>query len=270
MNLWQSLHSECIATQVEAADKNQLLKTIAELAANAKSLEPIGADTILAALKKREQLGSTGLADGIAIPHCSFDKLDEFVVGVVTTKDPIDFAALDEKPSQIFIFLIGPTRYRNKHIRLLSSISKAVKEPDVRRQLIAADSPEAIKSIFESQISYTEPGFSGQGKSQITVYLQHENYFNDILEAISSEADGSVAVIETENANQYLYHMPLFAAFWNEHRHNFSRVIIAVIDRESVNSVLRRVQTIAPDMEQHRGVMITVQDLSFALGSIDF
>ena len=77
-------------------------------------------------------------------------------------------------------------------------------------------------------------------------------------------------MIETENANQYLYHMPLFAAFWSDRNNNFSRVLIAVLDTESVNSVLRRVRTITNDIDTNRGVMVTVHDLAFTLGSLDF
>jgi mannitol/fructose-specific phosphotransferase system IIA component (Ntr-type) len=270
MNLWHSLHSECIATHVPCSSKNELLQIIARSAAQAPELASIGEAALLKALTVREELGSTGLTDSIAIPHCSFEGMQDFVVGVVTTQEPIEFHAIDEKPSQVFIFLIGPTGNRNKHIRLLSSISKAIKEPSLRKQLKEASSAEQIKTLFESRIEYSDPGFTGQGKSLVTVYIQHEEYFNDILEALSSDADGSVSVIETENANQYLYHMPLFAGFWSDHRQSFSRIIVSVVNRESVNSVLRRVHTIAPDMEQHRGVMITVQDLAFSLGSIDF
>lgn len=270
MNLWQNLHSECISTQVSASNKQEVLATIARTSSQAKQLAEIGTESILEALTARERLGSTGLSDGIAIPHCSFEGLDEFIVGVVTTAKPIAFDALDERPSQIFIFLIGPTGDRNKHVRLLSSISKAVKDASVRRQLIEAQQPQTIQSIFERHIAYSEPGFNAQGKSQITICIQHEEYFNDILEAVSAETDGSLSVIETENANQYLYRMPLFAGFWNDQRRGFSRMIIAVVNRESVNSVLRRVNTIAPDLEQNSGVMITVSELSFSLGSIDF
>ncbi len=270
MNLWHNLHNECIAAKQQIDSKKDLLRKIASLAAKAPSLQTIGEEAIFKALEKRESLSSTGLTDGVAIPHCSFDSLKEFVVGTVITERPIDFKAMDDKPSQIFIFLIGPTGDRNTHVRLLSSISKSVKQKQVREALIDAGSPDTIKAIFRTSISYSEPSVSGQGKSQISLYIQNEDYFNDILEAVSSEADGSVTVIETENANNYLHRMPIFAALWNDRRNLFSRVIVAVVDREAVNSVLRRVQTIAPDLEHNRGVLVTVQDLSFALGAIDF
>ena len=270
MSLWHSLHNECIRTQVEIDTKDELLRLIANQAAGTGVLSAIGEEKIFKALKQRERLSSTGLSDGVAIPHCSFDSIDEFVVGAVITSKPIDFQALDGKPSQIFIYLIGPEGDRNTHVRLLSSISKAVKEPQVREALIDAGSAETVRAIFRTSISYSEPSVSGQGKSQITVYIQNEDYFEDILETVTAEADGSVTVVETENANSYLYRMPIFAALWHDRRNLFSRIIIAVVDRESVNSVLRRVQTITPDMEENRGVMITVQDLSFALGAIDF
>jgi len=270
MNQWHNLHAECIALQAEITDKKTLLALIANKAAQANPLKDIGEKAILDALTKREKLRSTGLAHGIAIPHCSFDHLDEFVIGVITTAKPLDFTALDEKPSQIFIFLIGPTDMRNEHVRLLAAISKAVREKTVRTNILEATTAQEIVEIFNSQISAPDLSIAGKQKSQLTVYIQNEEYFDEILEAVSSEADGCVAVIETENANQYLYHMPLFAAIWSDRSKNFSRVLIAVIDRESVNSVLRRVRTITGDIEESRGVMVTVHDLAFTLGSLDF
>ncbi|HKL58779.1 MAG TPA: PTS sugar transporter subunit IIA [Sphaerochaeta sp.] len=270
MNLWHNLHAECITLQADVSEKQDVLALIAKNAAKAKPLQEIGEKTILTALTKREKLRSTGLANGIAIPHCSFDNLQEFVIGVITSAKPLDFTALDEKPSQIFIFLIGPTDKRNEHVRLLAAISKAVREKSVRTSILEATSSNDIVEIFNSHISAPDPFEAGKQKSQLTVYIQKEEYFDEILEAVSSEADGSVAVIETENANQYLYHMPLFAAFWSDRSKNFSRVLIAVIDRESVNSTLRRVRTITNDIDQSRGVMVTVHDLAFTLGSLDF
>ncbi|MGM0432370.1 MAG: PTS sugar transporter subunit IIA [Spirochaetota bacterium] len=270
MSLWHSLYRECILTQSEITHKEELLHKAAELASNTQPLDSLSEQEIFAKLSRRESIGSTGLTDGIAVPHCSFDGINEFVVGVITTARPIDFGALDEKPSQIFIFLVGPTEKRNTHIRLLASISKAVKEEAFRSQLLEAQSADTIIELFSTYVSFPEQETTGLGKSQLTIFVQREELFEDVLEAVSSETEGSVAVIETENANQYLYHMPLFAAFWNERHRNFSRVIIAVVDRDGVNKVLRRVNSVAPDLEHTRGIMITVQDLSFALGSLDF
>lgn len=270
MNLWHNLHVESITLQADVTDKSSLLSLIAKNASQAKPLHDFDEKTILQALTKREKLRSTGLAHGIAIPHCSFDHLEEFVIGVITTAKPIDFASLDEKPSQIFIFLIGPNDMRNEHVRLLAAISKAVREKTVRTNILEATTAQEIVEIFNSQISPPDLSIAGMQKSQLTVFIQKEEYFDEILEAVSSEADGSLAVVETENANQYLYHMPLFAAFWSDRSKNFSRVLIAVIDRESVNSVLRRIRTITNDIDQSRGVMVTVHDLAFTLGSLDF
>jgi PTS system nitrogen regulatory IIA component len=270
MKLWHNLYKDCIVIDADIKNKEELLNLAAETAAKAEPLRDIDEKKILASLMNREKLSSTGLSDGIAIPHCSFTELTEFVIGVIITRDPIDFGALDQKPSQIFIFLIGPTDNRNKHIRLLASISKAVKEPGVRKELLDSTSADQVMGVFQRHVSFTDTQVSGQGKSQITVYIQKEEFFDELLEAVSSEADGAVAVIETENANEYLYHMPLFAGFWSERRNNFSRILIAVVDREAANSVLRRIGTIAPDLEKNRGIMVTVQDLSFALGSLDF
>lgn len=270
MNLWQSLRLECIQTEAAADSSKAVLEVIGKLASSSPILKNHSAESITKALTAREALSSTGLSDGVAIPHCSFNDIEEFVVGVVITRNPIDFSALDNKQTQIFIFLIGPADQRNKHIRLLSSIAKAIREVSVKRQLLHAANPAEVSQIFHDRIDYIEPIGKDKQLSKVEIFIQEEEYFDDILELLSSETEGSIAVYETENANRYLHHMPLFAAFWTDQVKNFSRVITAVIDKEAVNSTIRRIQTIIPDMQSNSGVMITVQDLSFAIGSIDF
>ncbi|MCF7952992.1 MAG: PTS sugar transporter subunit IIA [Spirochaetales bacterium] len=272
MGLRKVMNTSSTIINSQADTKEKLLKEIAQLASAQEAPKKAGIreKDILSSLKKREHISSTGLSHGIAVPHCSFPSVDEFTIGTIITKDPIDFDAADGNPSQIFVFLIGPEQARNQHIRYLSAISKALQEKQVRTALLNARSPEAVLDIFSKQIPYTAPRISGEGMAQLTLYIQLEEYFDDILETLSSEVEGSIAVIETENARNYLYRMPLFSAFWDAKQGGFSRIITAVIDKQAVNQTIRKLQNNLPDMESNSGVLLTVQDLGFAIGSIDF
>jgi PTS system nitrogen regulatory IIA component len=59
-------------------------------------------------LQQRERIGTTGFGGGIAIPHCSLDDIEEFVVGLLIVSDGVDFESLDGKKTTTFFFIIGP------------------------------------------------------------------------------------------------------------------------------------------------------------------
>lgn len=271
MSIWHSLKEECIKTNVSLSTKDEILNEIASMAANCKELKNYSKQEILKQLIAREKITSTGLENGIAIPHCGFKEMDSFIIGVITTKNPIEFDALDNKPSNLFIFIIGPENQRNKHIKLLSTIAKTTKTESVRNLLNKADSTSMVKDIFESNVDFNDNNFSqNKEKSQVTLYLQKEEYFDSILQLLSSSVEGSLSVIEAEAASRYLNKMPLFAAFWNSNDDKFCRIITCVIDKVAINSVIRKLKEIVPGIESNAGVLLSIQDITYTLGSIDF
>ena len=270
MSIWESLGTDRIHIGSESKSADEVIREIAALAAAQPDLQGHTAVEIEKTLKARERLASTGLEGGIAIPHCSFDDLRDFTVGVITLKQGIDFKAADKRASDIFIYIIGPTSERNRHISLLSSIMKAVQQESVRDLLRSANSAKTVMDIVRSQIQHAEPAETGLGKSLLRIAIQREEYFTEIMQLLSAETDISIAVIETETASRYLHRMPLFAAFWSDPESRFSREITAVLRREAVNGLIRRIQTAIPDITTVPGILITVQELSYAIGSIEF
>jgi mannitol/fructose-specific phosphotransferase system IIA component (Ntr-type) len=271
MKTWLNLETNCIKTNANLKTKDEVLKEISSLALNCDSMKNHSQEDIYKKLVAREKIISTGLENGIAIPHCSFSDIDEFLVGVITTKDPINFKALDSKLSNVFVFIIGPEQLRNKHIKLLSVIAKATRQESFRNLLKKADSPSMVKDIFQSNVDFeANQDTNNNEKSQITIYIQKEEYFDDILQLLSSNMEGSISVLESEAASRYLNKMPLFAAFWNSTDDRFNRIISCIVDKGAINSIIRKIKDIYPEMESEAGVLLSVQDLTFTLGSIDF
>lgn len=270
MSIWDSLGIDGIHIGSDAKSADEVIREIAVLAAAQPGLQGHSAVEIEKALKARERLASTGLEGGIAIPHCSLDDLREFTVGVVTLKRGVDFKAADKRASDIFIYIIGPTTERNRHISLLSAIMKALQQQSVRDLLRSANSAKTVMDIFRSQIQHTEPVETGLGRSLVRIAIQREEHFSEIMQLLSAESDISIAVIETETASRYLHRMPLFAAFWSDPESRFSREITAVVRREAVNGLIRRLQTAVPDISTVPGILITVEELSYSIGSIEF
>ncbi len=271
MSIWHSLKQECIKTNVSLSTKDEILEEIASMAATCNELEKYSKQDILKQLQAREKITSTGLEKGIAIPHCSFKDINSFIIGVLTTKNPIEFNSLDNKPSNIFIFIIGPEKDRNKHIKLLSTIAKTTNNSSVRNLLNKADSPSMVRDIFESNVDFNDGNLSqNKEKAQLSLYIQKEEYFDSILQLLSSSVEGSLSVIEAETASRYLNKMPLFAAFWNSNDDKFCRIITCIIDKVAINSVIRKLKEIVPEIEEEAGVLLSIQDVTYTLGSINF
>ncbi|MFC1672505.1 PTS sugar transporter subunit IIA [Planctomycetota bacterium] len=95
MDLSNILLEECVKIGTKARDKRSILKEIAKLARKSPVLEKVSEEKILKALDEREDLGSTGFGEGIAIPHCALDEVDRFIAGILTAPQGVDFDSLD-------------------------------------------------------------------------------------------------------------------------------------------------------------------------------
>jgi fructose-specific phosphotransferase system IIA component len=112
-------------------------------------------DKVLDAVLLREEIMSTGIGHGIAIPHGKSEYVTELggVLGI--KKEGIDFDALDGKPTYIFFLLVSPLDVSGPHIKALARISRLLKGEDFRQQLIAAvDKEDAIAIIKEEEKKY--------------------------------------------------------------------------------------------------------------------
>jgi PTS system nitrogen regulatory IIA component len=273
MGLFASFRPECIQIGSDARNKAEALADLARLAKKSRVLGKVSEKRILEALQQREQVGSTGFGGGIAIPHCSLEEIEEFVVGLLIAPEGIDFAALDNQKTTTFFFIIGPASQRNRHIQLLSAISKILKNPDVIERFLEAFDEKRVGQIVEELFRLVDVGVSpGQekGRCLFHVFVQKEQYFEDLLQIFSAAVEGSIAVIETNAAGYYLHRLPLFAAYRSESQKGFCRLILAVVARDLCNDVIRRIHTVVEEVGNNPGVLITVQELFYSSGSLEF
>jgi PTS system nitrogen regulatory IIA component len=103
----------------------------------------------LKAVLGREEKMSTGMNNGVAIPHGKTDSVDQLVVAVGLKSSGIDFDSVDRKPSDIFIMTISPASRSGPHIQFLAEVSKVLRDEDSRRQLRAARSAGDVIRVFE-------------------------------------------------------------------------------------------------------------------------
>lgn len=271
MNMLKILKDDYIIIDSKSKTKEEILFEIASIAKKSELLNNYSEKDIHDKLFSREKISSTGLDKGIAIPHCSFPNIDDFIMGIVKTSSPIEFNAIDGSKTQLFIFIIGPEKKRNRYIKILSSVAKAIKNKDIVNLLFNAKDVQSIKDFCELEFDIEKINETKNiEKARITIVVQNEDYFDDLLQATAEEINGSVVVYEAENASRYLHRLPLFASFWSGQQNSFCTVITSVIDKVAVNTVVRKVKQIVPNIEKDEGVLLTVEDISYSLGSLSF
>jgi len=97
---------------------------------------------------EREKVMSTGIGNGVAIPHAYTDGVDQLVAGFYRTREPVDFDALDGKDVSLFFIILGPKESRRDHIKVLAKISRLLNHEDFRQDLIDATDAAAVMSVF--------------------------------------------------------------------------------------------------------------------------
>jgi PTS system nitrogen regulatory IIA component len=109
---------------------------------------------VIEVLQQREKLGSTGIGDGLAIPHGKISSLNEIVVAFGRSKKGVDFDSLDGKTVHIFFLLLAPENSVGQHLKALAKISKMLKTANFRQKLIETDSKSDLyKLIIEKNES---------------------------------------------------------------------------------------------------------------------
>ena len=103
---------------------------------------------VLQGVRKREELLSTGVGSGVAIPHCRCDGVPALVMAAGVTRQPVDYDALDGEPVRLFFLLVGPEAAGGQHVKALSRISRLVRRDDFRARLAAAATPDEFVAVL--------------------------------------------------------------------------------------------------------------------------
>jgi fructose-specific phosphotransferase system IIA component len=97
---------------------------------------------------EREKVMSTGIGNGVAIPHAYTDGVDRLVAGFYRTEEGVDFEALDGRDVDLLFIILGPKESRRDHIKVLAKISRLLNHDDFREDLRNAPDPDAVLGVF--------------------------------------------------------------------------------------------------------------------------
>ena len=144
--LSELLSSARVKVPLEATTKDEVLTELVDVLAADGAV--IDRDEALRVVRERERVLSTGIGHGVALPHGKSDTCEALAMAAGVTRAPLDFDALDEEPVRIIFLLLGPETAAGLHIKALSRISRLVRQPELREQLLAAPDRQAFLDVL--------------------------------------------------------------------------------------------------------------------------
>jgi len=149
MRLDQILKPEYLNDDLQAKTKTEALAELSSMIT--KGSPKLDKSQIIDVLQQREKLGSTGIGDGVAIPHGKVGALEELVVAFGRSKNGVAFDSMDGKPVHLFFLLLAPENCTGQHLKALAKISKMLKAGNFRRKLMEAKSKSDLYKIIVEQ-----------------------------------------------------------------------------------------------------------------------
>jgi nitrogen PTS system EIIA component len=149
MKLLDLLQRGRIVPRLEARDKRGVLAELSEVLVSTGVVSN-GRDAVHVLLE-REKLGSTGIGEGIAIPHGKLRELKDVVAVFGRSPEGVDFDSMDGAPVQLFFLLMAPENSASTHLKALARISRLLKDRGFREELLQADTQETLFEIISRE-----------------------------------------------------------------------------------------------------------------------
>ncbi len=149
MKILDILPKEAIVPELKARTKREVLEELSDALVNVKKY--LKRDELVEVLMERERLGSTGIGEGVAIPHGKLKDIDQLLISFGKSTEGIDFDSMDGKPAHLFFLLVAPENSAGVHLRALAKISRLLRSVDLRRKLFNANSRDEIFEIISRE-----------------------------------------------------------------------------------------------------------------------
>ena len=151
MTLGSLLSADQIIPEMRATERWAAIVELIDLLVQKGRVRGSDRDSIVSALRQREETMSTGIGFGIAIPHASSNCVSEVVAAFGRSSTGIEFDSLDNSPVRFIVLFVVPKDQFQVHLRTLAAIAKFLNDKSVREQLAKADSSDEILAIFDNK-----------------------------------------------------------------------------------------------------------------------
>ena len=156
MKLMEFIVKDAIIPDLKSTEKKEVIKEMVDALQATNSINKDEVKDILRALNKREELGSTGIGKGVAVPHTKHSSIKSIVGLLARSVNGVEFDALDGEPVYLFFLLLSPSDSSSSHLSALERISNVIRDGDFRRFIKEASSKkeiiETIEEVDEEQL----------------------------------------------------------------------------------------------------------------------
>lgn len=149
MKLSDFINKRLINLSLQAKGKKETLEELADLLARQRIIPD--RERLVSVLMERESLGSTGVGNGIAIPHAKTDLAKKMVIAFAKSDKGIEFDSLDGKPVYLVFLIIAPEGAHETYLRVLARISRLLHEEKIRNELRAVQSPRQVINLIRKE-----------------------------------------------------------------------------------------------------------------------
>lgn len=153
MHYWELFEEKFVATKLQSKNKEVLLEELVEVLVAGKAINKKQASKALELLRKREQVGSTGIGSGVAIPHIKLPGLKTVCTAIGIHPEGVDYRSIDGGKVKLAFLILRPEEDHEEHLKLLQWIAKLGRNPDFRSFAIAAKNEAEIVSLLKEMSS---------------------------------------------------------------------------------------------------------------------
>jgi len=149
MKILDILEKKSIIPELRGSTKKQVLEELIDGLLRHKP--QLDRERLMGVLLERERLGSTGIGDGIAIPHGKLKDLDQLALSFGRSTQGVDFESMDGKPVHLFFLLVAPENCAGIHLRALAKIARLLKNSSVRKRLGTVATQDEIFAVIQQE-----------------------------------------------------------------------------------------------------------------------
>ena len=151
MKIMDFLNPNALSSDLKAGDKKEVIKELVGLLINSGEIKQKDAEKVIKVLLEREALGSTGIGQGIGIPHGKFAGTKRLVGAFGLSRQGIDFESLDGEPVYIFFLLVAPEDSAGPHLKALARVSRLLKDKYFRDTLRSAKDEKSLLKVLKQE-----------------------------------------------------------------------------------------------------------------------
>lgn len=272
MDISAFLNIDNCEVRFRAKTREIALRKLAAILHKSRNLKKLTIEDIYNRLNSREQLGSTGLGDGVAIPHCKFDEITDFVMALVVSQSGFPFEAIDNRSVHIMCGIVGPSDDAEGHLRLLAAAARALSSGKVRYELLRSPTSHALKETFLLHTTGVSlSARKGEKQKLLFIVTQEDRIYEEVMELLLEIDVPGAVTIESSLMGQMLTRVPLFLDFLDVLGRSkpSPRTILVLVPEDNVDELMESIEEVTGDLDTHRGTCIMVLSTDAVRGTLE-